>query len=177
MADWKEYPKKLTALLKKYKYAALVIVIGIALLLLPIGNTSTAPEETQATDEHPDDEYLTEFEVRIAALLSQIEGAGSVQVMLSLQTGSRTEYQFDTQISSDTDGTENRSSEERKTVILSEGSAYDRAAVSAVRYPQFQGALIVCEGAGSPAVRLDLIHAVSALTGLNSSQITVVKLK
>lgn len=177
MANWNEIPKKLIAQLKKYKYAALVFVIGIALLLLPIGKSSKKAEATPSSTEQTDEEYLNELETRLAALLSQIKGAGEVQVMLTLQTGSRTEYQFDTQISSDTDGTENRSSEERKTVILSEGSAYDKAAVSAVRYPQFQGALIVCEGADHPAVRLDLINAVSALTGLNSSQITVVKLK
>ncbi len=177
MADWKELPRKLIAQLKKYKYAVLVFMIGIALLLLPIGKTSKSSEETPREETQSDEEYLRSMEERLAALLSQINGAGEVQVMLTMQTGSRTEYQFDTQVSSDTDGTENRSSEERKTVILSEGSAYDKAAVSAVRYPQFQGALIVCEGADHPAVRLDLIHAVSALTGLNSSRITVVKLK
>ena len=177
MADWKEFPKRAVSLLKKYKYAALVIVIGIALLLLPIGKSTGKTEKETIVEDRSDEVWLSETETRLAALLSQIDGAGSVQVMLTLQTGSRTEYQFDTQISSDANGTDNRSSEERKTVILSEGSAYDKAAVSAVRYPQFQGALIVCEGAEHPAVRLDLINAVSALTGLNSSQITVVKLK
>ena len=177
MANWKELPKKLTELLKKYKYAALVFVIGIALLLLPIGKSSNKAEDAHPSETRSDEDYVAELETRLAALLSQIKGAGNVQVMLTLQTGSRTEYQTDTQISNDSGGTEKRSSEERKTVILSEGSAYDKAAVSAVRYPQFQGALIVSEGAERPAVRLDLMNAVAALTGLNSSQITVVKLK
>ena len=61
-------------------------------------------------------------------------------------------------------------------MILSEGSAYDKAAVSAVRYPQFQGAVVVCQGADRPSVRLDIINAVSALTGLGSDRITVVKM-
>ncbi len=177
MANWNNLPKKLVALLKKYKYAALVFVIGIALLILPIGKSTKKQEEAPVSAERSDEAYVSELETRLAALLSQIKGAGAVQVMLTLQTGSRTEYQTDLQKSSDANGTDNRSSEERKTVILSEGSAYDKAAVSAVRYPQFQGALIVSEGGDSPSVRLDLIHAVAALTGLNSSQITVVKLK
>lgn len=37
------------------------------------------------------------------------------------------------------------------------------------------GAAIVCEGAGSAAVRLELTRAVSALTGLPSDRIAVVK--
>lgn len=177
MADWKELPRKLGALLKKYKYAALVFVIGVAILLLPIGKSETKTEAAQTPQERSDDAYVSELESKLSALLSQMQGAGSVQVMLTLESGSRTEYQTDTQITSDTGGSENRSSEERKTVILSEGSAYDKAAVSAVRYPRFQGAVIVSEGADLPTVRLDLVRAVAALTGLNSSQITVIKLK
>lgn len=177
MADWKNLPKSIVPFLKKYKYAALVFVLGIAILLLPIGKSSDSAKAAPVSTERTDDEYVRELEERLAALLSQVSGAGSVQVMLTLQTGSRTEYQTDTHVTSDQNDAESRGSEERKTVILSEGSAYDKAAVSAVRYPQFQGALIVSEGADRSAVRLDLIRAVAALTGLNSSQITVVKLK
>ena len=70
-----------------------------------------------------------------------------------------------------------QSSESRKTVILSEGSSYDKAAVAATTYPRFQGALIVCEGADSAAVRLRLLEAVSAVTGLSTDRITVVKMR
>ena len=44
-------------------------------------------------------------------------------------------------------------------------------------YPQFRGALVVCQGGGDPAVRLAVIEAVSALTGLGSDKISVVKLQ
>ena len=40
---------------------------------------------------------------------------------------------------------------------------------------QWAGAVVVCEGAGSAAVRLQLTQAVSALTGLPSDRIAVVK--
>ena len=42
-------------------------------------------------------------------------------------------------------------------------------------YPEFRGALIVCEGAGIPAVKLAVIESVSVLTGLGSDKISVVK--
>ena len=117
------------------------------------------------------------MEQRLTDMLSKIDGAGRVEVMLTLRTGSRTRFQTDTQTSEDTGAEESRRSEERKTVILSEGSAYDKAAVSAVDYPLFQGALIVSEGADTASVRLALTQAVAALTGLSSDQITVVKMK
>ena len=143
-------PKKLWQGLKKYRYAALVLLLGLALLLLPT------------------------FRRRpLLAALQQIAGAGQVSVMLTLETRERVEYQTDVQASSD--GAQ--SSESRKTVILSEGSSYDKAAVAATTYPRFQGALIVCEGADSAAVRLRLLEAVSAVTGLSTDRITVVKMR
>ena len=42
-------------------------------------------------------------------------------------------------------------------------------------YPQYRGALVVCEGGGNDAVRLQVIAAVSALTGLGSDRIAVVR--
>ena len=146
MALGKIDPKKLWQGLKKYRYAALVLLLGLALLLLPGGKKTTQKSNA---------------------------AAGQVSVMLTLETGERVEYQTDVQASSD--GAQ--SSESRKTVILSEGSSYDKAAVAATTYPRFQGALIVCEGADSAAVRLRLLEAVSAVTGLSTDRITVVKMR
>lgn len=39
--------------------------------------------------------------------------------------------------------------------------------------PEFQGALIVCQGGGDPAVRLNVLQAVSALTGLGADKISI----
>ena len=131
------------------------------------------PEAEGQEESLSDEAYAQVMEQRLQDMLSQVSGSGQVRVMLTLQTGSRTEYQTDTQLTDS--GTQ--SQEERKTVILSEGSAYDKAAVSAVQYPRFQGALILCQGADQSTVRLDLVNAVAALTGLRSGQITVIKMK
>lgn len=176
MAQLNKVSQKLLAFFKKNKFVLLILVIGVALLLLPTSGSKKEQKETQTPQKLTDAEYTAQMEQRLEELLSAVEGAGQVRVMLTLQTGSRTNYHCDVRSSSDTDGEKHQTSEESKTVILSEGSAYDKAAVSAVDYPQFQGALILCEGAGRSAVKLDLISAVSALTGLNSSSITVVKM-
>ena len=165
--------KTILAGLKKYKYAVLILLLGIALMLLPFGKKEEAPEAEVQEDTLTDEAYAQALEQRLEDMLCQVSGAGQVRVMLTLQTGSRTEYQTDTQISD----SETQSQEERKTVILSEGSAYDKAAVSAVQYPRFQGALILCQGADQSTVRLSLVNAVAALTGLSSGQITVIKMK
>ncbi|MBQ7872135.1 MAG: stage III sporulation protein AG [Oscillospiraceae bacterium] len=169
---------QITGTVKKYKYVALVLVIGLALLLLPLGGGEEAAEVvTEPAARESDADYAARMEARLTEMLAQIEGAGEVQVMLTLAGSGTTTYQTDLQRSSSTDENSTQTSEERKTVILSTGSAYDEAAVSAVTYPQFQGALIVCQGAGSAAVRYALLQAVSALTGLSADRITVVKMK
>lgn len=158
--------------LKKHKYAVLILLLGVGLLLLP----DWSKKETASTEQREENEdlvYVENMEQRLSQLLSQCAGAGQVQVMLTLDRGTETAYQSDVQSSSEGD----RTTEDRKTVILSQGSAYDKAAVSALSYPRFQGALILCQGAGDAKVELNLVRAVASLTGLGTNQITVIKMK
>lgn len=173
-----EITGKVLKVLKKYKYAVLILLLGIALLLLPSSKKETQTQTAEAPQTTADDDtYAAQTEQRLTEMLSKIDGAGRVEVMLTLRTGSRTRYLTDTQNSEETSESGTQRTSEQKTVILSEGSAYDKAAVSAVDYPLFQGALIVSEGADSASVKLALTQAVAALTGLSSDQITVVKMK
>lgn len=75
--------------LGRFRYPILILLLGILLLALP-GKTSRAqpeaPEQTESTG-------LTIQEARLESLLSQIQGAGQVRVLLSLQTGEQTQYQ------------------------------------------------------------------------------------
>lgn len=177
---WNEWARKIISALKKYKYAALVLVIGLALMLIPFGSEKKQTKQQQTPSEPAaaeQQDYAQEMEARLTKMLLQIDGAGRVSVMLTLQTGAQTQYQTDTKITSEQTNSGTQTSEERKTVILSEGSAYDEAAISSVVYPQFQGALIVSEGADNAAVRWNIVSAVSSLTGLGTDKITVVKMK
>ncbi len=160
--------EKTLILIKKYKYVALVLLLGVGLLLIPSGESEAPVTETENTDE----KYIQQVQTQLCEMLGQIEGAGKVRLMLTPKYSSRTEYHTDVQTDREADSV----SEERKTVILSTGSAYDKAAVSAVCYPQFLGALVICQGADDPAVKLDILNAVSALTGLGTDRITVVKM-
>lgn len=99
MALGKIDPKKLWQGLKKYRYAALVLLLGLALLLLPGGKKTTQKSNAAASAAQTD--YATETERRLTQMLQQIAGAGQVSVMLTLETGERVEYQTDVQASSD----------------------------------------------------------------------------
>ena len=70
--------------------------------------------------------------------------------------------------------TERGNSVEERTVVVNNGSGQE-AVVRLERYPVFQGALVVSQGADRAEVRLVLTQAVSALTGLGADRITVCK--
>lgn len=77
MALGKIDPKKLWQGLKKYRYAALVLLLGLALLLLPGGKKTTQKSNAAASAAQTD--YAAETERRLTQMLQQIAGAGAGQ--------------------------------------------------------------------------------------------------
>ena len=78
--------EKLISYVKKYKYVALVALVGVVLMLLPSGG-----KEQQDTTEpvNVSEAYsLAETEQRLERLLGRIRGVGQVEVMLTLKSGS-----------------------------------------------------------------------------------------
>lgn len=157
--------EKLLPLIKKYRYAALILLIGIVLMLLPSGKDKNAevPSPTVQSEETPSNEY------RLGALLSKIDGAGKVEVILSYASGSQTHYQ------TDTDSDENK--RKTDTVIITNADRKESGLITRVDPPVFLGAVVVCQGADRAAVRLAIVDAVSKYTGLGADQISVLKMK
>ena len=155
--------------LKKYKFVALILLVGLVLMLLPSGEKDKAAEGESGTENFS----LAETERRLEALLKNVQGVGQVNVMLTLKSGSTLELAED----SSTSLRESETKKESDVVTVSRGSGVEEVVVTYERYPSFQGAVVVCEGGGNSAVRLSVIEAVSVLTGLGSDKITVVQWK
>ena len=172
--------KDLGRKLGKFKYPALVLLLGFVLLALPGRKEKKPPPEpppAEQAEESGDASGRDELEQRLAGLLSRIEGAGRVEVLLRLASGSRTVYQTDTSQDTVTDENSTRTTLDVTTVQLSGSGGVSTPAPVQVIAPTYQGALVVAEGADSAAVRLNLVSAVSSLTGLGADKITVVKMK
>ena len=110
---------------------------------------------------------------QLEQLLSGIAGAGRVRLMLTLSGSEKTLYQTDSRTVTSAGSTTTQT----ETVFRQTGSSEKEPAAQSVLYPQYQGALVVCDGADSASVRLAIIQAVSSLTGLGSNKIAVVKMK
>lgn len=158
------HKEDLMKVLKKYQYVLLVLLAGVLLLAWPSGEKTTAVKaETGTQSETVFD--LPEFEEELARTLSKVEGVGRAEVVLTLSSGGRKILAEDEEIG--------ENSRETTTVILSRGSSQQSTVTVEVLYPTFQGALVVCDGGGSAAVRLAVVQAVEALTGLDASKISV----
>lgn len=160
--------------LKKYGVLLLVILTGLFLLLWPRGADPPAAEAPQAMGEIFD---LAGMESRLGDILSAIEGAGKVEVLLTLKTDMEVVVVQDIDTRSRGDaagGTVTSRDDERRAKTVLAGAA---PIIQKRIYPVFQGALIVCDGADSASVRTAVLDAVAALTGLRADSITVVKRK
>lgn len=161
--------RRAAALVKKYRAACIVFLVGLALALLPVKKSDAAAVQPSARQTFDPESAQAQME----AILSQIDGAGRVRLLLTLRTGEQTVYQTDTRAVTNQNGT----TQECETVFQQTGSAQKSPVVQRIVYPEYQGALVLCEGADRAGVRLAVIEAVSSLTGLGSNKIAVVKLK
>lgn len=154
--------------MKKYRYVALIILIGIVFMMIPT-KESDPPEPVVDTQE----ETKEGMQEALAQILSKIDGAGRVEVLLTQLTGEEIIYQTDSDesVSGDSSGIN------LKTVILSTSERAEQPVVRQILPPTYLGAVIVCQGGDSPTVKLAIVEAVSNATGLSADKITVLKMK
>lgn len=162
--------EKIRRFLGEYKYVFIVIAAGILLLLWPSGQERSRSGETGLPAAREDFD-LEALEEKMSSVLSQVEGAGQVTVALTLKSGMERVLASDRETSAEQNG---RGSWTTETVIL-DGETGEETVLLSQNYPTFQGAVVVCPGAGDANVRLLLTQAVSALTGLGADRITVCK--
>lgn len=158
--------------LDTYKYVLLVILVGLVLLFLPEWHPGgTTQEETVHLQTQSEDFDLAALEEKLAAALSEIDGAGEVTVVLTVQNSARKVLAQD----ESTTRKEGASEESAQTVVVSKGSGTQEPVLIEQVYPDFQGALVISSGGERPAVRLKLMEAVAALTGLGADKISICK--
>lgn len=154
--------QRINALWAKYKYPILVVLVGLGLMLLP-GKTEPEPQEPAETVQSPD------LEARLATILAQIDGVGQVRVLLTEETGRENVYQTDTQTDAD------RQSED--TVLVEDAARTETGLIRRTLEPTYRGAVILCQGADQPSVRLAIVEAVRCVTGLGADRISVLNMK
>ena len=160
--DQESGKQQFIAVIKKYQYILLVVLIGVFLMLLP--SNTKAPQTIINT---PIETTTYDLETELSEILSHIFGVGKVEVLLTESSGSNTIYQMDT----------GQNHSNLDTVVITNQNREETGLVKQVLPPVYKGALIVCQGADRANVRLAVVEAVKSVTGLSSDCITVLKMK
>lgn len=166
--DVGQFWKKLSKWSQKYRYPLVIVLIGLVFLAFPARKNMQSAAETPTTEAKKPD-----LSQQLAQILSQIDGVGKVNVMLTVAEGEKIYYQKDEDI---TNG-DTSSSIRQETILVNDGNRNQQALISQIMAPKYQGAIIVCQGGDIPAVRWAIVEAVSKTTGLGADQISVLKMK
>lgn len=165
-------PEGVRRIWDRYKYAALVALIGAGLLLWPSGQETSSPsaEETETAEE-----AAAALETELETMLSAMDGVGQARVLLTVDSDGERQLAQDTELtySGDTAAPEDYS--RRSEPVLVGGGSSGQVVVTRRMYPTYRGALVVCPGGDLAEVRLAVTEAVAALTGLTADRITVAK--
>ena len=154
---------------RKWLLPIAAAILGLVLLLL--GSRSGDKAASVSTESpFPEAElsaatFAEETEARIVSLCSQVAGAGTVRVAVSLDGGYRAVYASDVQGSDD--------SYRSQTVLTGSGNA-EEGILLGYESPRIVGIGIVCTGGDDPAVRERITMLVSAAFHVSTNKIYVV---
>lgn len=170
----KKFFKRLS---EKTKIKNIEVVVGIVILAIAlIACAAFKPNSVTDNGESSEQKYFSEVEKKLESILSEVEGVGKVDVLITYKGTSRIVPAM---------STESKSTE--KSDDSFGGSYFDRIETSGTspvldggsvvvvgkEYPEISGVLIVAEGAENIAVRIKILQAASTALAVDPSIIAV----
>ena len=171
------FAERLRALIQRVGTVRVIVALGLAgMALILFSGLAQKDEPAQSTAETaavqsavPDaDAYRTDLETRLAALLTRMDGVGTVTVMLTVSGSAEQVYAEEVKESGS-----DRSAQRESSPVLTRNGSGESALIAETRFPQVTGAAVLCTGGAHAAVRERVTQAVSTVLGLPTSQIYV----
>ncbi|WP_367925213.1 stage III sporulation protein AG [uncultured Ruthenibacterium sp.] len=154
-----------------------ILLIGFSEFLTEKTSNSSEISSTKETDS--ESIYQKEMEQRLTEIICQVEGAGEVSVMLTLESGPETVYaqneQNQTQTQQNEDGTVQKQSSYQNEHILFDSGDGKQALVEEQLTPEIRGVAIVCSGGDDIEVIERITELVKVVLDLPSNRICVTK--
>ncbi len=156
-----------------------VIVMALCAAAALVASTFTGEEEKTALSEKTSqgystsDEYVADIENRLCDLISDIEGAGAVKVMITLESGEEQVFARDSDSSLDNEADGDKSIKEKSEYVIVDGQAVRVKTVE----PEIRGVAVVCEGGNEFSVKQSIVQAVTAVLGISAARVSVAQMK
>ena len=168
--------KKIFGHIKNTKVLSIIFILGIAMLIFPIGN-SEEKDKIKSENEIDFLEYKGELEESLENIISKIKDAGKVDVMITFSDEGSTYFAKDATISYKEGENETTKTTDTSHILKSEGSSKESPLIIKKTSPEISGVLICAQGAQNPQVKNNITTAVEALLGVKSHRIEVLERK
>lgn len=172
----------------------LLILLGGVLLViisLPVKEKAAADDagtskETTNIVEHVQEnasDYASELEGKLEKILSRVEGAGKVMVLVTFKDSGELIVKSDISESTKTDGVTadgqliGEKKIEEKVIFGKESDGSLSPYITKTVYPEISGVLVLAQGASDTGVMVRLTEAVSAVLGIEINKIKVMKME
>lgn len=159
-----------------------LFLVGVVIVIIA-GSYIFSDDEVEVISENSiTDVFDAEvFEKKLANILSKIQGAGDVEVMISYETGIETVPLLDTKdsntITEESGNSSNRRTEqtslETSIIFNQEKNGNKVPYISKTIMPTVGGVIVTCDGGGDQIVKANIIKAVTVVTGVTANKVQV----
>jgi len=159
-----------------------IFLVGVVIVIITGSYIFSDDEVEVVSDDMVTNVFNADtFESKLAKILSEIDGAGNVKVMISYQTGVETVPLLDTKDSntvteeSDVDSARRTEQNSIETSIIfnQEKSGNKVPYISKTIMPIVEGVIVTCDGGGDEIVKANIIKAVTVITGVTANKVQV----
>ena len=170
------------------KIIIIACVVGIALIFLSgyLKADNTAAKTASSQPVMTAEQYASQLENSLTDIVTRIQGAGTVKVLVTLERS--TEYVYATEEKRSNQTTEDKSdgsttkneandSTETKYILVKDADGAQKALAVTEVQPIIKGVVVVCDGGDNPAVQQNIISAVTTALDITSVRVCVIKAK
>lgn len=187
--------KKIRISKEKKEKAAIIFLLGVFFLLAATPVSSLSKKKQSGTDKNTEsnnpktekntnNEYIDDLENKLEQIIGSMEGAGSVQVMITLRDNGEKilDKNQPYESASQKDKGEGKESEstnmksDQNTVLVEEDGNTVPIVIQEM-YPEIEGVFVICEGGDNKDLTVHIKEAVQALFSIDAHKIVVYKLK
>jgi len=147
---------------------AFILIIGCVMAISPSKEKQASAEDAPSIFD--ESVYESQLEERLKKLIEQIDGVGSVSVMITLEGSALCTY---AQNSSENIASDGDVKKETNIVLSTKSTSVKEAVVSGYTMPEIKGAAVVCKNKLSAVMLEKVIGTVSASLGISTDKIYV----
>lgn len=156
-------------------------LVGVLILVLPLNCQNSEKQIVNSTPQERD--YQQQLQKELEGILTGIEGAGRVRVMLTLDDEAETVYACNEETSrratseEDSQGgvREQVEYDSRGQLVIVQSGNQEKPVIVKIIRPRVRGVLVVAAGADNPLIRERLLHAVQGVLDVPAYKITIQK--